>query len=143
MIFDSNLIMPIYKLKKILQKAPNDNFRMNKRKQKLVNLRLIINMENIAYLEFFVTADAKADSSTIMFSSRQTLPATYEFQGILPIECVVNENWVNICKKNGILNNLIFIFRNKRLIYYQKGVRINKVSYRIQIIQIPQTTRYS
>lgn len=85
-IFDSNLIMPVYKLKKLLQKAPKESFKMNKRKQKLVNLRLLMNMENIAYLEFFVTADAKADSSTIIFSSHQTLPATFEFQGILPIE---------------------------------------------------------
>ena len=79
-------LMPVYKLKKILLKATKDSIKMSRKKQKLVNLRLLMNTQNIAYLEFFVTADPKADASTIIFSSSQNLPATYEFRGILPIE---------------------------------------------------------
>ena len=87
-IFDSNMVMPGYKLKKILLNGIKLDSNRDKRKQKMINLRLIINKDNIAYLEFYSSAEPKLNPSTtkIIFSSRQTLPSTMEFQGKLPIE---------------------------------------------------------
>lgn len=107
-------ILPEYKLRKILVEQAEANSKKN-RKRKFINLKLIINSDDIAYLEFSATGKlsifarikyfsciSKANfyilwllmdilgkrqgMELITFSSKQAFPGTIEYQGIMPIE---------------------------------------------------------
>ena len=79
------MVLPGYKLKKILESDLNKDEKPKKKKRKIISLRLIINNDNIAYLEFQVKLEPN-NTPNLVFNSRQTLPSTMEFQAFLPLE---------------------------------------------------------
>ncbi|CAI2384032.1 unnamed protein product [Moneuplotes crassus] len=92
------MVIPEYKLRKILREGIETNPNKN-RKRKFINLKLFINKDDIAYLEFNACTKPK-DTEDICFSSRQAFPGTVEYKGVMPIECITCEDWINLCHRN-------------------------------------------
>jgi len=85
-IFESEFALPIYKLRQILLPIQKPSSASLLRRQKMVNLMLLLDNQNNANLEFFVTNGSKDNSNKLYFHSSQTLPSTVEFQGVVPLQ---------------------------------------------------------